>query len=240
MTDIKRVYKLSFNKAAKTYEEQATIQRHTARLIAEKVKNTGGLGLDCGCGTCFISDFLPGKQIINLDISKAMAQVCRTKGYPVVVGDIEMIPFKDGCFDFVVSNFTLHWTDLSKSFSQIQRVLKDGGLFVFSIPVRGSLRAIEEIIGRTFFDFEYTEKILSKLETYFCVEDVSVRDFAQEMENGMAFLRHLHLTGSMVNQKDISIGEKLNIVKTFSHHKKPIDLNFNVAIFECRKPNLRF
>lgn len=240
MTDIKRVYRLSFNKAAKTYEDQAAIQRHTARLIAQKVKNAGGLGLDCGCGTCFISDFLPGKHIINLDISKAMARVCRNKGYPVVVGDIEMMPFKDGCFDYVVSNFTLHWTDLSKSFSQINRVLKDGGVFVFSIPVRGSLKAIEQITGRSFFDFEDTEKILGRLETHFCVEHTSVSDFVQEMEDGMAFLRHLHLTGSMVNQKDVSIREKLNIVRAFGNHRGPVELNFRVALFECRKSNPRF
>lgn len=235
MTDIKKVYRLSFNKAAKTYEEQATIQRETAKLIAEKIKKIDGLSLDCGCGTCFVSDFLPGKHIINLDISKAMAKVCRKKGYPVVVGDIEMMPFKDACFDCVVSNFTLHWTDLSKSFIQIHRVLKDGGLFVFSIPVKGSLMAIEKVTGKSFFEFEDIQNILGKLETYFRVEKVTVNDFVQKMENGMAFLKHLHLTGSMVNPKEISVGEKLSIVKAFNCHRSPLDLNFRVALFECYK-----
>lgn len=239
MTDIKKVYRLSFNKAAKTYEEQATIQRHTARLVAEKVKKVDGIGLDCGCGTCFIKDFLPEKFIINLDISKTMAKVCKDKGYQVVVGDIELMPFKDRSFDYVVSNFTLHWTDLSKSFSQVHKVLKDGGVFVFSIPVIGSLKAIQEITGRSFFDFYDIESVASKLRRQFCVESVVVNDFVQRMEDGIAFLKYLHLTGSMVNPKKTSIREKLNIVKTFSHHTQPLDLNFKVALFECRKSNLR-
>lgn len=236
MIDIKKIYRLSFSKAAKTYEKQAVIQRKTAGIISDKVRSLEGLGLDCGCGTCFINDFLPQKRIINLDISETMAKVCQRKGHQVVVGDIENIPFKDGSFDYVVSNFTLHWTDLSKSFAQINRVLKTDGVFVFSIPVKGSLTAIEEITGKSFFDFEDTHSVYHKSKSFFYTTDVAVYDFEEEMENGISFLKHLHLTGSMVNPKEISMKEKLDIVKRFSQHKQPLKLNFKVAVFECKKP----
>lgn len=235
MIDIKKIYQLSFTKAAKTYEEQATIQKETAKSIASKVENLTGMGLDCGCGTCFINDFLPDKKLINLDISKSMARICKSKGYQTVVGDIESIPFKNNSFDYVVSNFTLHWTDLSKSFSEIYRVLKDNGLFIFSIPVKGSLCAIEQITGKSFFKFEDELAISEKLNPFFKIRDIVVEDFHKDMIDGLSFLKHLHLTGSMVNPADISMREKLDIVKTFSQHKDSVRLNFKVAFFECKK-----
>lgn len=235
MIDIKKIYRLSFSKAAKTYEEEAFIQRQTAKVISDKVKNLEGVGLDCGCGTCFINDFLPQKRIVNLDISKPMAEICKNKGYFTLVADIEKMPFKDHSFDYAVSNFTLHWTDLLNAFSEVSRVLKDRGVFVFSIPVVGSLSVIEDIVGRSFFEFEEEGSITEKLSYSFCVEEQFTQDFYRDMEDGVSFLKHLHLTGSMVNPKEISMREKLNIVRAFSQYKKPVRLNFRVAFFVCRK-----
>lgn len=235
MIDIKRLYKLSFSKAASTYEEEASIQKQTAQIIAQKVKDLDGLYLDCGCGTCFINDVLKDKSIINLDISLQMVKICKQKGYNTVVADIESMPFKDESFDCVVSNFTLHWTDIEIALKEIYRVLKSGGVFVFSIPIEGSLRAIADITGSCYFQFENISSLTEKLSRLFKISEYSVIDFNRDMPDGISFLRHLHLTGSMINPKELSLKEKIDIVKKFSSYKSPVTLNFTVAFFCCQK-----
>lgn len=235
MTDIKKIYRLSFSRAAKTYEEEAHIQRQTAEIISKRLKFIEGLGLDCGSGTCFINQLLPNKRMVNLDISKSMAKMCRDKGFPVVVADIESIPFRDAVFDFSVSNFTLHWTNLELSFPEIARVLKPGAYFLFSIPVDGSLRAIQNILGKSFFHFYSPDEIKQKVSRHFSISEVYTLNFEKVMENGLSLLRHLHLTGSLVNPEEISLKEKLSIFKKFAVYTEEVVLNFNVAFFQCVK-----
>lgn len=51
-----------------------------------------------------------------------------------VVADEELIPFKEGTFDLVISNLALHWVnDLPGVLAQIRRVLKPDGLFLASM-----------------------------------------------------------------------------------------------------------
>lgn len=235
MIDIKKLYRLSFSKAAYTYEKEASIQKQTAQIIATKIKDLDGLGLDCGCGTCFINDFSKNKNLINLDISFQMAKICRQKGYTTIVADVENIPFKNSSFDYVVSNFTLHWTDFQASLKEIYRVLKYKGLFIFSIPIEGSLKAIDEIIGDSYFKFETLLSTTEKLNRYFRISDSFVLNFDKNMQDGISLLKHLHLTGSMINPKELSFKEKLSVAKKFYLYNSPTTLNFKVAFFICQK-----
>lgn len=226
---------LSFSKAADSYEKHAFIQRKTAEILSEKSKHLSGLGLDCGCGNCFLEDILFEKKIIGLDISKSMAKRCKNKRHRVVVGDIENIPFKDETFDYCLSNFSLHWTELDISLHHISRVLKDGGFFLFSIPVEGSLRAIEEITGKRFHHFISYESIRERVARFFELLDTQVLELSQILEDGYALLEHLHNTGTMINPERISIREKIDLVKKFKEYRKNVVLNFKVAFFSCRK-----
>ena len=50
-----------------------------------------------------------------------------------ILSDAENMPFKNNKFDLIVSSFTLHWCDeVEKIFYDVQRFLKDKGLFLFS------------------------------------------------------------------------------------------------------------
>ncbi|MCX7760193.1 MAG: methyltransferase domain-containing protein [Hydrogenothermaceae bacterium] len=235
MSNLKNLYRLSFSKACKSYEEDAVIQKESAKIISDIAKDYSGLGLDCGSGTCFIKDYLPTKDIISVDISKSMVDICKKKGYKAVVGDIENLPFKDEIFDYCLSNFSLHWTDLNISFQEIDRVLKNGGYILFSIPVVGSLKAIEDILGKTFFEFPTEEEVIEKAKEYFKIRELFKKEFKLMFEDGMSLLKHLHRTGTAVNPKDLSMGEKLQIVKSFSEYKSPTILNFNLLFIEAQK-----
>ncbi|MDQ7081874.1 MAG: methyltransferase domain-containing protein [Aquificota bacterium] len=56
------------------------------------------------------------------------------------MGDAESLPFKDRSFDWVISNFSLHWTDLRKSVPELFRVARVG--VGVALPVEGSLKGI--------------------------------------------------------------------------------------------------
>jgi len=55
-------------------------------------------------------------------------------GKNCVIADNEFLPFKDGSFDLVISNFSLQWVnDLPGTLAQIRRILRKGGFFCANI-----------------------------------------------------------------------------------------------------------
>ena len=53
---------------------------------------------------------------------------------PAIVGDPELVPFRDSSFDLTVSNLALHWTaDLPGALVQLRRILKPDGLLLASM-----------------------------------------------------------------------------------------------------------
>ncbi|RUM60159.1 MAG: hypothetical protein DSY53_01290, partial [Persephonella sp.] len=127
----KDLIKKYFSRFSKTYCREAYIQKKTAKdLIDFGRELIYGIGVDLGSGTGYIADFLKDKNIsiINIDLSRDMLKAVE---FGInIQGDIENLPFKDNSFNFVISSFSLHWTDLNKSFKEINRILKAGGVFI--------------------------------------------------------------------------------------------------------------
>lgn len=100
-----------------------------------------GRGLDLGCGTGFSLEGLleraPGTAWIGIDSSAAMLSRAhrRFARAPLVQGRAERLPFVDGCFDVVLANFSWHWFGRDAGL-EIFRVLRPGGSFVASVPLR--------------------------------------------------------------------------------------------------------
>ena len=104
--------------------------------------------LDLGCGgggETLDAARLTGPEGVSwgLDITDAMivkaASLAEELGLPnakFVKGDIEALPFEDSSFDAVMSNCVInHARDKSRAYSEIYRVLKEGGRFVISDAV---------------------------------------------------------------------------------------------------------
>lgn len=137
-----------FNKAAKTYDQVAVLQRQVGMDLLERLQGIRCQPqsiLDLGCGTGYIESFLkkayPAAKIIGLDKASGMliqAQY-KEKGQASskthwVGGYAENLPFSDHAFELVYSNLMLHWSvDFTKSLHEIRRVLKPGGLLLFSM-----------------------------------------------------------------------------------------------------------
>lgn len=87
------------------------------------------LALDIGSGEGYFEDFLAKSglkhNIVGLDVDKDAVKEC---GFPCVIGDGNIMPFKDSSFDIIVSIDTMHLVDRA----DFHRVLKEGGLVVFS------------------------------------------------------------------------------------------------------------
>ncbi len=206
---MKKAYSLRFSRSAKTYEKWAIPQRESARKLVDFVKPRGRV-LDLGCGTGFVSRFLPeGCEAFGVDISHGMVEAYIKDFRYAVVGDAESLPFRDRSFDYVLSNFSLHWTDLSKSFREALRVSKIG--FGLAVPVEGSLRGLD-------FPFPSVEKILSILDGK-CVEF-----FTETLEipfSSWDLVRFFHYTGSSLNPRRKGLLSRTEIEKLINSIDSP-------------------
>lgn len=135
----------AFDRAADDYEQFAVLQNEVCKRLLEKlefVKIKPELILDAGTGTGSAIPTLFAQykkaQLVALDLSENMLQKSSRHGGifrspHLVCADIESLPFADNSFDLVFSSLSMQWcNDLNAALLEAKRVLKPGGLFVFS------------------------------------------------------------------------------------------------------------
>lgn len=147
----------SFARAAERYDTAAALQQEVASRLLERlelVKIEPRRVLDLGCGTgqaipALMSRYR-GAEIVALDSAQPMLQRARTRGRWLrrarcVCADAERLPLADASFDLVFSNLMLQWCgDLDRTFADLQRILRPGGLLIFTSfgpDTLGELRA---------------------------------------------------------------------------------------------------
>lgn len=94
--------------------------------------------LDAGCGTGGILARCDDLRACGFDISAESLAFCRKRGCDrIAQASIRDIPFKNQCFDAVVSLDVLCCLDLEDNqgaFAEIYRVLKPGGVLILNLP----------------------------------------------------------------------------------------------------------
>jgi NADH dehydrogenase [ubiquinone] 1 alpha subcomplex assembly factor 5 len=96
------------------------------------------LALDLGARDGILARTLAGRGGIETLVQSDAAMV--RPGNLTVVADEELLPFKERCFDAVLSNLALHWVnDLPGALAQISSSLKPDGLFLASLFGAGTL-----------------------------------------------------------------------------------------------------
>src|SRR5438552_3118028 len=111
-----------------------------SRAIGEKFlawldPPAGARWLDVGCGTGAFSELIQRrcapKEIVGIDPAPAQIEYARKK-FPALTfraGDSMDMPSGDNEFDVVASALVFHFIpDRAKAFSEMERVLKSGGL----------------------------------------------------------------------------------------------------------------
>jgi malonyl-CoA O-methyltransferase len=147
----KREVRRAFSRAALNYDASAVLQREVCRRMLERldyIRMQPDRLLDAGCGTGWgtrqLAQRYPAAQMVALDIAKGMLDAGRERSgwwrkllsgrrdFPVCA-DIEFLPLSANSMEMVWSNLTLQWcNDLPATFRELHRVLKTGGLLMFS------------------------------------------------------------------------------------------------------------
>lgn len=144
----KQAIALAFGRAAKDYDKAAFFQRLVGGRLLAKLPSaiaTGTRVLDLGCGTGFFSQQISsrGLQVDAVDLSPEMLEQARLRcGNQVnyILADAEALPMADSTYDIAFSSLALQWCDdLATPLKELKRVVKHGGLIVFTTLVEGSL-----------------------------------------------------------------------------------------------------
>lgn len=141
-----RAVRRAFDAAAATYDLHATLQREVAARLVERldyVTLEPARIVDLGAGTGFCTELLakryPKARIVLADLAPAMLTAARRRAprwfarRDYVCCDARALPFAPGSVDLIVSSLAIQWCeDLLAVFTDCARVLKPGGLVLFS------------------------------------------------------------------------------------------------------------
>lgn len=125
--------------AAKYDSVWSSLTRQFILYLINDAKVSAGMAvLDVACGPGYVSAETKklGAIPTGIDFSEKMIAIARRMlpDTPFVQGDAQSLPFKDGCFDRVLTNFGLvHVSDPPKACAEARRVLKSGGRFGFTV-----------------------------------------------------------------------------------------------------------
>lgn len=111
--------------------------------------------IEIGCGGGILSEYIArqGFDVTGIDISEGAIEVA--KQHAVLdnikieyrIGSVYQLPFPNNSFDVVFSSdFLEHIEDLDKAISEMSRILKPGGIFVFDTIAR-NLESVKEYMS---------------------------------------------------------------------------------------------
>ena len=137
--------------------------------------------LDAGCGTgnytCALasSDY----QFYGIDPSETMLEKARQRNCNVIwqKSEAENLPFENEFFAGAIASLTIHhWKDLSKSFREISRVLKEKGKFVLftSLPEQTAGYWLTEYFPKMMRDSVEPLPSLSEMENAFQAANLNI------------------------------------------------------------------
>ena len=142
-----RAVRRAFGRAASTYTQAAALQREVESRLLEQLTylddRVPARVLDLGCGPGSASAALKSRfgrksDVVAMDFALPMLRETRAKSrfwkpLHAVQADAQSLPFAEAAFDLVFSNLCLQWVaDLPRALGELRRVMREGGLLVFS------------------------------------------------------------------------------------------------------------
>jgi malonyl-CoA O-methyltransferase len=173
-----RAVRRAFGRAAVTYDAAAVMQREVGARMASRldyIRIAPRTILDAGCGTGEAVGELgaryAGARVVALDAALPMVEMARDRSLRArsllrrllpealggggtaaplfVCGDFNSLPLAGVAFDMVWSNLALQWAnDLPRTFGEIRRIMKVGGLFTFTTFGPDTLKEVRSAFAR--------------------------------------------------------------------------------------------
>lgn len=121
--------------------------------------------LDAGCGAGGTMEYLARYgSVQGIDISSQMVEHCRKTGMSAVCASVSELPFGDEEFDMVFCLDVLeHLPDEKTALKELIRVVRPGGVLVFTVPALTKLWGQHDILNNHYrrYNFGDLQKLLT-------------------------------------------------------------------------------
>ena len=247
MKSIKNKIKSNFDKAAKSYDTVANIQKICAKNLINKLityfyRSQDNIAkiLDVGTGTGYVPQILtkiyPNSCYDLNDISSNMLIMAKSKltnlniKYNLILGDIENLDLN--AYNLIISNFALQWViDLPKI---LKKLYNKSDILAFSCLVDGTFSEWSnklKNLGSSVYADQYPKpNVLQNLllslnpKKHF----FATKEYQLYFNNALAFIRYLKDLGAASAMNDyISVSELRNIIKT---NNQPFSVTYKVFL----------
>lgn len=151
----RRALARSFNRAAHDYDAAATLQHQARSELLQRLPFFGldpQCVIDLGAGTCLATPALarayPRANVLAIDLAahmlaRAPRPLWRRPRFERICADAFALPLAAHCCDLIFSNLMLQWCDpLERLFTELGRVLRPGGVLLFSSFGPGTLHEL--------------------------------------------------------------------------------------------------
>ncbi len=186
-----------------------------AKILANSVDPKGGDVLELACGTDIVTRNLAPKlkagRYVATDFNPPMLEIAKTKvredHLEFQVADATALPFETGQFDTVICQFgVMFFPDKHKAYSEVARVLKSGGKYVFSVwdslENNHFAQTIHEGIGKLYPDNppQFMKLPFGYFDLGLIVEDLRRAGF------GSISFERIPLTSHAASPREVALG----------------------------------
>lgn len=198
-----RIWEYFQNEGVASFADAVPRYEFLAKRLAAALPPRASV-LNIGAGSGALERMLQGRgfAVSALDPGEAVIQRLRSDGIDGRVGSAERLPFERGSFDAVVASEVLEHLDrdqCEQALAEIQRVLKESGLFLGTVPFNEQLEGARTICpecGHRFhrwghrqsFDHAALDRVL---RSRFTVQALSTRAFVRWSGGARRFLKSL-------------------------------------------------
>lgn len=167
----------TFDGFARDFDERliGVFDYHVPEAIARSIRgvrvfpprSADVLDIGCGTGLCGAQLADIARRIVGVDLSGAMLQEARARGCYHELAEGEILGWMRAAaveqFDLIIAaDVLIYFGDLDPIFEQARRVLRPGGLFVFSIEVSGDADFRLQDSGRYAQSAAYIERLANQ------------------------------------------------------------------------------
>ena len=219
-----------FNKASKSYDDVAWVQKEAAEFLVDKLfKHKNFIPktfLDLATGTGYIPELLlekfPQSSFYLNDIAGEMLEVCKDKfskfnNIYYLLGD--MLELDANCYDCIISNFALQWIpDLQYAIHFIHS--RSSHIFAFSTLLDGTFKEWENIMNKhqpiQMMKYPQPEELIilcNKLKSHDQIFEFWLMDVPLLFDNPKAFMGYIKLLGASASDKPLHLSSLKKLLK---------------------------